>query len=93
MDDQLNALLEQLRDQGLDRELGAVEFDVRRWVARERSERAGRGPTRMAVVGISLVLGTGVGGLTAASAIAAPRPSIFASADALAPSTLLEGRR
>jgi hypothetical protein len=47
----------------------------------------------MTAVGIALVLGTGVGGLTAASAIAAPKPSIFATADALAPSTLLEGRR
>ena len=93
MTDRLNSLLTQLRDQDLDRELGAVEYDVRRRIAHERSARAGLAPARMAAVGIALVLGTGVGGLTAASAVAAPKPSIFASADALAPSTLLEGRR
>lgn len=91
MTDQLNNLLAQLRDGGLDRELGFVERDVCRHIAEERSARAGIAPARMAAVGIALVLGTGVGGLTAASAIAAPRPSIFADADALAPSTLLEG--
>lgn len=93
MTDRLNSLLTQLRDQDLDRELGAVEYDVRRRIAHERSARAGLAPARMAAVGIALVLGTGVGGLTAASAVAAPRSSIFATADALAPSTLLEGRR
>ena len=93
MTDRLNSLLTQLRDQDLDRELGAVEYDVRRRIAHERSARAGLAPVRIAAVGIALVLGTGVGGLTAASAVAAPKPSIFASADALAPSTLLEGRR
>lgn len=93
MNDRLDSLLTQLRDQDLDRELGAVEYDVRRRIAQERSTRAGLAPARMAAVGIALVLGTGVGGLTAASAVAAPRPSIFASADSLAPSNLLEGRR
>ncbi|MBI5938924.1 MAG: hypothetical protein HY859_00710 [Caulobacterales bacterium] len=67
--------------------------DVGRRIAHERSARAGLAPARMAAIGIALVLGTGVDGLTAASAVAAPKPSIFASADALAPSTLLEGRR
>ena len=93
MNDRLDSLITQLRDQDLDRELGAVEYDVRRLIAREQSARAGLAPARMAAVGIALVLGTGVGGLTAASAVAAPRSSIFATADALAPSTLLEGRR
>lgn len=93
MNDRLDSLLTQLRDQDLDRELGAVEYDVHRRIAHERSARAGLAPARMTAVGIALVLGTGVGGLTAASAIAAPKPSIFATADALAPSTLLEGRR
>lgn len=93
MNDRLDSLLTQLRDQSLDRELGAVEHDVRRLIAHDRSARAGLAPVRLAAVGIALVLGTGVGGLTAASAVAAPRPSIFATADALAPSTLLEGRR
>lgn len=93
MNDRLDSLLAQLRDQDLDRELGAVEHDVRRRIAQERSAGAGLAPARIAAVGIALVLGTGVGGLTAASAVAAPRPSIFATADALAPSTLLDGRR
>lgn len=93
MNDRLDSLLTQLRDQDLDRELGAVEYDVRRRIARERSARADLAPARIAAVGIALVLGTGVGGLTAASAVAAPKPSIFATTDALAPSTLLEGRR
>ena len=93
MNDRLDSLLAQLRDQELDRELGAVEYDVGRVIAHARSARAELVPARVAAVGIALVLGTGVGGLTAASAIAAPKPSIFASAEALAPSTLLEGRR
>ena len=93
MNDGLDSLLAQLRDQALDRELSAVEHDVRRLIAHDRSASAGFAPVRLAAVGIALVLGTGVGGLTAASALAAPRSSIFASADALAPSSLLEGRR
>ena len=93
MNNSLDSLLTQLRDQNLDRELGAVEYDVHRRIVLERSAKAGLAPVRMAAVGIALVLGTGVGGLTAASAVAAPKPSIFATADALAPSTLLEGRR
>lgn len=93
MNNRLDSLLTQLRDQDLDCELGAVEFDVHRRIALDRSAKAVLAPARMAAVGIALVLGTGVGGLTAASAVAAPKPSIFATADALAPSTLLEGRR
>ena len=93
MHDPLDDLLAQLRNQEPDRELGFVERDVRRHIAQARSAGAGLAPARVAAVGIALVLGTSVGGLTAASAVAAPRVSIFASADALAPSTLLEGRR
>lgn len=93
MDDRLDNLLTQLRDQGPDRELGAVEYDVRRRLADQRSAKAGLAPARVAAVGLALVLGTGVGGLTAAGAIAAPRASIFAATNALAPSSLLEGRR
>jgi hypothetical protein len=93
MNDRLDSLLTQLRDQDLDRELSAVEYNVRQRIAHDRAARTGLAPTRMAAVGVALLLGTSVGGLTAASAIAAPKPSIFASADALAPSTLLEGRR
>ena len=93
MDNQLDSLLTQLRDRDLDRELGAVEHDVRRRIAHDRSARAGLAPARMAAVSIALVLGTGIGGLTAASAVAPPRSSIFATANALAPSSLLEGAR
>ncbi len=93
MNDQLDSLLTQLRGQRLDRELGMVEHDVQRRLAHERASTVGLGPARAAAVGLALVLGTAVGGLTAASAFAAPRVSIFAAADALAPSSLLEGHR
>ena len=93
MNDRLDNLLTQLRAQEMDRELGEVEYDVQRRLARERSANAGLGYARVAAVGVALVLGTGVGGLTAATAVAAPRTSIFAATNALAPSSLLEGHR
>lgn len=94
MNDGLDTLLARLRDQAIDRELGSVEDDVQRRLSR-RAASAGHGlaPAHAAAIGIALILGTGVGGFTAASALAAPRPSIFAATDALAPSTLLEGHR
>lgn len=93
MHDELDTLLGQLRAQGLDRDLSDLEVRVqqrmaaRRWVA-----PFSPAPARAAFVGLALFLGVGIGGVTAASAIAAPRPSLFAATDALAPSTLLEGR-
>jgi hypothetical protein len=94
MDDRLDRLLAQLRAAPLDRNLEGVEGDVNRHLAR-RAHPVGLGfaPGRAAAVGLALILGTGVGGLTAAAAVAAPRVSIFAATDALAPSALLEGPR
>lgn len=91
MNDRLDRLLAGLREQPLDRSLGALEGDVSRRLARS-SPAAGLGfaTARAAAVGLALILGAGVGGLTAA---AAPRPSLFATTEALAPSTLLDGRR
>ena len=94
MDNRIDTLLAQLRAQGPDRDLRALEVDVQRRLARrERPAGLGFTPARATAVGLALVLGAGVGGLTAATAATAARPSIFAAADALAPSTLLEGRR
>ncbi|MDP1630214.1 MAG: hypothetical protein Q8L66_02205 [Caulobacter sp.] len=93
MTNRLDSLLRQLREQDLDRDLSAVELGVYRHIALERSARASMVPARLVAVGIALILGTGVGGLTAASTVDAPRTSIFAAADALAPSTLLDGPR
>lgn len=93
MNDRLDSLLTQLRAQGPDRELGAIEHDVRRRLAHEQAATAGLRPARAVAVGLALVLGTGVGGMTAATAVVAPRTSIFAATEALAPSSLLEGHR
>jgi|GEM_PF-2179087 len=93
MDDRLDGLLAQLRARPLDQSLGAVEGDVRRQLA-QRASPAGLGLpyARVIAVALALVFGTGVGSLTAA-AVAAPRTSLFGSAEALAPSTLLDGHR
>lgn len=94
MDNRLDTLLAQLRAQAPDRALHALEVDVQRRLAgRARQMSPGFAPARATAVALALVLGVGVGGLTAATAATAARPSIFAAADALAPSTLLDGRR
>jgi hypothetical protein len=94
MDDRLDALLAQIRAQPLDHSLGAVEGDVRQRRA-ERASLTGLAlpQVRVIAVGLGLIFGTGVGSLTAAAAVAAPRTSLFGSAEALAPSTLLDGHR
>ncbi len=95
MTDKLDSLLAQLREQPSDHPLVGLELRVqsrlRRRAHREVSLFAG--PVRAAAVGLALRLGAGVGGLSAASAMAAPKPSLFAATDALAPSTLLDSSR
>jgi hypothetical protein len=94
MDNRLDRLLAQLRTQAADRDLRALEVDVQgRLARRARQGSLDFAPARATAVALALVMGAGVGGLTAATAAAATRPSIFAATDALAPSTLLEGRR
>lgn len=73
-----------------DRDLVTLEYDVQQRIARAPLAWVASAPLRAATVGMALVLGIGIGGLTAAGA-AQPRPSLFAAADALAPSTLLDG--
>lgn len=94
MDNRLDTLLAQLRTQAPDHELHALEVDVQgRLAGRARQASLAFAPAHATAVALALVLGAGVGGLTAATAATATRPSIFAATDALAPSTLLEGRR
>lgn len=93
MNERLDNLLAQLRAQATDRALGALEIDVQHRLARrERVAGVGFTPVRALAVGLAMMFGTGIGGFTAA-AVAAPKPSLFADADALAPSTLLDGAR
>lgn len=93
MNERLDHLLAQLRAQAPDRALGALEVDVqRRLKRREHATGVGFAPARALAVGLAMMVGTGIGGFTAA-AVAAPKPSLFADADALAPSTLLDGAR
>ncbi len=91
MSDELDQLLSQLSAEGLDHPLGRLESDVQRRLAIRRGDARVAGPARFAALALSLVLGTGVGGMTAASAIAGPSVHLFEEADSLAPSTLLEG--
>ncbi len=94
MTDKLDSLLAQLREQPSDHPLVGLELRVQsRMHSREhRGVKMFAGPVRAAAVGLALMLGAGVGGLSAVSAMAAPRPGLFA-ADALAPSTLLDSAR
>lgn len=93
MTETLDKLLLRLHEQPLDRNLVGLELAVQ---SRLRGQEAAGpmgfgGLARAALVGLALLFGAGVGGLSAASA--APKPALFAAADALAPSTLLESRR
>jgi len=89
----LDRLLADLGKQPLDRDLAALEVDVQQRIARPSHAWFSFAPVRAAMVSMALVLGIGVGGFTAASAVASPRASLFAATDALAPSTLLDGGR
>lgn len=93
MQNTLDRLLAELGAQPPDRDLVALETDVRQRIARAGHGLFSPAPVRAAMVAMALVLGVGIGGLTAASAVTSPRPSLFAAADALAPSTLLDGGR
>lgn len=61
---------------------------------REEARRARiLAPVRLGAVGLALAVGVAAGGAGAARAMADPAaPGMFSAADALAPSTLLEGR-
>ena len=91
MSDELDRLLTRLSAEAPDHALGALEGDVRRRLATRRGEARTVISARFAALALSLVLGTSVGGLTAASAFAAPSVHLLDAADRLAPSTLLEG--
>ena len=91
MSDELDRLLSQLSAEGSDHPLGQLEGDVQRRLSVRRGEARVAGPARFAALALLLVLGTGVGGMTAASAIAAPTIQLFDEANSLAPSTLLDG--
>ena len=95
MNHRLDQLLAGLKAAPLDRSLVRLEADVA-----QRLDRANGGftfspsllaPMRAATVGVALMLGISVGGMTAASAIAAPKTVAISVGDELAPSTLLEG--
>lgn len=95
MTDKLDTLLAQLREQPSDHPLIGLELRVQARIGGHESRHARRvaGPLRAAMVGLALMLGAGVGALSAASAMAAPKASLFAAADDLAPSTLLDSAR
>lgn len=93
MQNTLDRLLADLGKQPLDRDLTALEVDVQQRIASPGRAWFSFAPMRAAMVSMALALGVGVGGFTAASAVAKPRPSLFAATDALAPSTLLDGGR
>ncbi|MFZ5670767.1 MAG: hypothetical protein ACOY4K_14855 [Pseudomonadota bacterium] len=92
MTDRLDSLLAQLRDAPGDHDLHGLEGDVRRRLARRTDAWAAVGvPAHAAAVALAMLLGAGVGGYAAVTTDAPPHPSAFASASALAPSTLLGG--
>lgn len=93
MQNTLDRLLAELGKQPLDRDLTALEVDVQQRIAGPGIAWFSGAPIRMAMVSMALVLGVGIGGLTAANSVAYPRQSLFAATDALAPSTLLDGGR
>lgn len=93
MQNTLDRLLAELGMQPPDRDLVALEVDVQQRIARPGRTWFSVAPMRAAMVSLALVLGVGIGGFTAATAVASPRPSLFAATDALAPSTLLDGGR
>ena len=93
MNDRLDSLIARLEARPLDRGLGGLERDVASRLARDAQADRDWGAARLAAVCAALLFGVGVGGVTAANAVSAPEPSLFAGADALAPSNLLEGRR
>lgn len=91
MSDEIDRLLSQLSAEGSDHPLGQLEGDVQRRLSVRRREARVARPARVAALALSLALGTGVGGMTAANAIASPAIHLFEEADSLAPSTLLDG--
>ena len=93
MSNNLDRLLRDLSEQPIDRDLVMLEIDVQQRIGRRARPWLSFAPMRMAMVSAAMVMGIGIGGFTAASAVAEPRPSLFAATYALAPSTLLDGGR
>lgn len=99
MSDRIDELIARLAAAPPDHPLQALEGEISAAVsARARTEaRVERAlaPLGAASVGLALVLGLAVGGMTAAGAAAKPGhdAGAFSVAPALAPSTLLEGDR
>ena len=95
MSNRLDDLLARLAGDPLDRSLINLEVDVQQAIRRQRTGVSGVAmfaPLRAATVAVALMMGITVGGMTAATAMAAPRASVISGGEELAPSTLLEGR-
>jgi hypothetical protein len=97
MDERLDQLLERLAATPAERSLNFLEFEVGRAISKQRGSAqtaSALAPVRIASIGLALAMGVTVGGVTAATAIVAPRPAgAFSMAANLAPSTLLEDGR
>ncbi len=97
MSERLDDLLGRLAAAPIDRRLDGLEADVGRAIRRRRADartRTSLAPVRIASIGLALAMGITAGGVTAAVAMAQPRPAgAFSGAADLAPSTLLEGRQ
>lgn len=97
MSDRIDQLIGRLAAAAPDRPLQALEGEITAALARRRTEaRAERAlaPLGAASVGLAMVVGLVVGGMTAgASATPGRDAGAFAVAPTLAPSTLLEGDR
>ena len=95
MSERLDYLVERLAALQTDRQLEHFDADVNRGITRWREEArtaSALAPVRVASIGLSLAMGVTVGGVSAATAIAAPRhPAVLQMQAELAPSTLLEG--
>ncbi|MFI4964329.1 MAG: hypothetical protein ACHP9T_03080 [Caulobacterales bacterium] len=93
----MDELVGRLAGSATDHGLEGLEAEVgRRILLLRRQARTTTllAPVRIASIGLALAMGTTVGGVTAAGALAGPRaPRVFSAAVELAPSTLLEGRR
>ena len=94
MNERLDHLVERLAASPTDRPLHHFEAQVTREIAKRRARAhtaSALAPVRVASIGLALATGVTVGGVTAASSVAAPRAAgLFSVSADLAPSTLLE---
>ena len=96
MSQDLDRLLERLGASQAAGAPGRLEADVMGGVARAEAERrttAALAPFRVAAVAVALAMGVTAGGLAAARTVDPSQAGALSIASALAPSTLLEGRR